>query len=73
MKGVVREINIIDWDNNKKIEFLKSNKDVVVLIEEEESFYIIPQVGLVINDWSSRHDRGTCMYPISELIEKLKD
>ncbi len=71
-KDNVKEINIIDWSSNKTIKFLEKNKDVVVLIDEESSYYIIPQVNLVIEDWSSRHTRGTIKYSIKRFIEILR-
>ncbi len=72
-KGVVKEVDIIEWDSNKTIEFLEKNKDIVVLIDEESCYYIIPQVDLVIEDWSSRHTRGTMKYSIKRFIEILKE
>lgn len=73
MNNKVKEIDIIDWKNKKVVDFLKKNKEVVVLIQEESCYYIIPKINLVIEDWSSRYDRGTIQYTIQTLINEFSD
>lgn len=68
----VKEIHIINWGNRRRCNFLKKNKEIVVLIDEETSYYIIPKADLVIEDWSSRHTRGTLAYSLKWFIKELE-
>ncbi len=70
----LKQINITDWLNNKRIKFLTENKEDVVLIDEESVYYVLPCVQTVIEETSSRHEGSFFYkYSVADLIEQYND
>jgi len=48
----INQINIMDKDDRERLELLENLKETTLLIDEEESFVVIPKANIVIREYS---------------------